>query len=351
MRILFLDRTTDLETIHDLKTKGRGGMVTSLFKVSDYLASAGHDVTVLSDIKRAGVTDAGTKWLDDHCDEYDVLITNRSIGAGYSDIRAKHRVLWTHDLPHSGFIPEPKNMAAYDRVVFMSRYAERIWRTFYKTIGKSVLIPNGVDKEVFYPRPKTMDKMIYASAPNRGLDKLPLILDSIRSRVELRREVWDGLPGFCELDAFSNLAKLHPGESNDNFNYTPVEESEVNLCDPVPQDVLANKLGEAGLMILPTAYPEICSNIVLQSLVSGTPVITTGGLGSVPEWVKHKKNGMLTQFYPHDYMIHIIEMVRNAETVLSNGKLHKKLIEGAVRTKVLDWNEVGAKWERMLKRV
>jgi glycosyltransferase involved in cell wall biosynthesis len=318
-------------------------MVTSLFKVSDYLASAGHDVTILSDIKHTGVTKARAKWLDEYWGEYDVLVANRGVGMGYSSIRAKSRVLWTHDLPHSGFIPEPKMMSVYDCVVFLSKYAERIWRTFYRTLGKSVLIPNGVDKEIFYPRSK-LNHLIYMSAPNRGLDKLPLILDLLRS----------GVSADLELEAYSNLAKLHPGECTDNpdkFDYALVEESNVTLCDPVTQDVLANRLGQAALMILPSAYPETCGNAVPQSLASGTPVITTGHLGATPEWVKHKKNGMLTEYLPHDYMVHIVEMVRNAESVLNSTKLHAKLIRGAVRTKIFDWNEIGAKWERLLERV
>ncbi len=338
MRIIFMDRSTKLEHVRELEKKARGGMVTSLFKVSDYLASIGHDVTVYSDIESEGMTRAGVKWLNEYWGKYDVLINNRGIGCGYSDIRAKRRILWTHDLPHSGFISEPKNIMAYDRVVFMSKYAERVWRRFYPKIGKSVYIPNGVDKKIFYPRSK-LKHLIYASAPNRGLDKLPLILDALRSRVDAD----------LELLAYSNLAELHPGEGTDKYDYAPVEKSNVTLCDPVQQEVLANKLGQAALMILPSGYPEICGNVVLQSLVSGTPVITTGNLGATPEWVKHKKNGMLTEYVPHDYMVHIVEMVRNAESVLNNTKLHEKLIRGATRTKVFSWQEIGKKWARLIE--
>jgi len=343
MRILFADGTTQLKTVHDLERKARGGMVASLFHVSDYLASQGHDVTVFSDIECTGVTKAKVKWLHETWGEYDCLIANRGVGEGYPEIKAKSRVLWTHDLPHNGFIPDPKVMGAFNCTVFMSRYAEAVWRLFYKTIGKSVFIPNGVDKSIFYPRQKFLNTMIYASAPNRGLDKLPLILDSVRSRLP---DGWKYV-----LRAYSNLAELHPNEGDDGFNYTPVQESSVTLCDPVPQGELANKLGEAGLMILPSAYPEICSNAVLQSLACGTPVITTGFLGATSEWVKDGKNGMLTRSLPHDYMVHLVEMVRNTVRILESEKLHRKLIKGAIRTKIFDWNEIGAKWEKMLLKI
>src|SRR3990167_10438182 len=149
-------------------------MVSSLFKISDYLSSVGHQVFVLSDIQSAGKTRAGMIWTHEYYGQYDYLICNRGTHDGYPDIKARRRILWTHDLPHNGFIPEPKTIKAFAATVFMSQYAERIWRAFYPTIGRSFMIPNGVDKTLFFPRPKLPGFLIFASAPNRGLKKLPL---------------------------------------------------------------------------------------------------------------------------------------------------------------------------------
>ena len=342
MRILFLDRSTKLGNVTELERKARGGMVSSLFRVSDFLAKAGHQVFVLSDIQSAGKTKAGTIWTHEYFGEYDFLVCNRGTHDGYPDIRAKRRILWTHDLPHNGFIPEPKTVKAFACTVFMSKYAEGIWRTFYKDIGRSVVIPNGVD-DVFGPRPvRDLGYLIYASAPNRGLQKLPLIFDAIRARA--KRPV--------RMKAFSRLSVSHPQEvgSGDTFDYKAIEDSSVELSDPIPQAAFAEELGRAGLMILPSGYPEICSNVVLQALASGTPIITTGRLGATPEWVKHLRNGMLTTYQPHDYMVHTLEIVRSAVEVLDNEKLHRALIVGALATRVPSWQEIGKSWLKMLRR-
>ena len=349
-RILFIDFSTRLKSIVDLVTGARGGMVSSLFKVSDALSQIGHSVHVVSDISKPGITGAGVSWLTENTFDssirYDALIANRGAGYAFSDIKAKHRVLWTHDLPHNGFAVEPKTLNLYNRVVFMSRYAERVWRKFFKTIGKSALIPNGVDKDLFCPRDKVLGTLVYISAPNRGLKRLPLIFEALKHRSN--QGLW--------FYAYSNMAKLHPGEvlnaEDDGFSlaYKEVKESEVDLKDPIPQKDLAVKLGEAGLMILPTDYPEICSNSILQSLASGTPVITTGNLGSAGEWIKHGKNGMLTEFHPVDYMIHSVEMVRNALEVLNNPAKHRKMMQAAANTKnILTWEQVGKKWDKMIR--
>lgn len=360
MKICFLDCSTKLKTVDDLESRPRGGMVSSLFAVTDYLARNNHSVVVLSDIETPGVTSSGVWWCRhaglDNGDGppssfvFDVLVMNRGVDHGHSEIPARHRILWTHDLPHSGFSPNPKTLRALSATVFMSRYAERIWRTFYKDIGKSFLIPNGIDRSIFFHDESVKDLryLIYASAPNRGLKRLPFIFDSIRSRVG----------GDVQMRAYSNLGVLHPNEvgrgaMDDGFSdtYNAVAESAVDRRDPVPQPVLAHELRRAGLMILPSDYPEICSNIVLQALACGVPIITTGKLGSAHEWVCHGVNGFLTEFQPVDYMVYQLEMIRHAVTLLENQSLHARMIRDAARTPIYSWEEIGSKWERMLRRI
>ena len=339
MNLLFIDRSTRLETVDDLKTKPRGGMVQSLFRVTDFLALEGHEVIVFSDIKTPGRSKAGVYWVNDlPYINYDALICNRGIGDGYPGINAKKRILWTHDLPHSGFAPKPKLLKAFT-TVFMSRYAEKVWRTFYSDIGKSVFIPNGVD-EYFTPRIKDLKKIIYFSHPNRGLKRLSFIADCIISRVP-----------DANIVAYSDAKDMYPtdGEMSDYVDVgLEATGTKLKLFKPLPSIELAKEVGTAGLCILPSGYPEICSNSVLQALKSGTPIITTGGMGATPQWVKHGKNGFLTTFMPNDYMVHTVEILRHAVNVLENEKLHRKLIRGAQKTKILSWYQVGEKWNKLL---
>lgn len=347
MNLCFLDRSTNLDTVDDLETRARGGMVSSLFQVTDYLARRGHDVTVLSDIKQYGRTSAGVNWVNDVSitEHFDWLICNRGIADGYPDIRAKKRALWTHDLPHAGFVPDRRTLKAIDRMVFMSRYAERLWRTFYPDIGRSVRIPNGVDRELFKPSEKDWDYLIYASAPNRGLKRLPLIFDALRQRLPDRH---------LKMRVYSNLEVLHPGEVRDDkqdgyaLDYKALNEVGITRFDPVPQLQLARELGRAGLMILPTDYPEICGNIILQSLACSTPVVTTGGIGSAPEWIRHNYNGWFTQFQPVDYMVHSVEIIRGAEGILKDRNRHVAMSKAAEMTPLLSWADVGRRWNRFL---
>lgn len=353
-KIWFFDNSTCLESTDDLKTRARGGMVSSLFRIPDELAKLGYDCRVYADIKTEGVTASGIRWIPYNqfpTDEADYLVCNRGTGPdGFLMFKAKRRILWTHDLPHAGFIPEKKTVRAFHRTVFMSKYAERVWRALFEDIGRSVIIPNGVDKTVFYPREKDLNYLIYGSAPNRGLNHLALIFESLRSRC--RPELY--------MRAYTNMDTMHPKEAEldrrDLFwqsiiplHYKTCHEAGIEVMDPLPQAQWAEEIGKSGLMIMPSDYAEICSNNVLQALASGTPVVTTGGIGSVGEWVKSGYNGYLSKWKRSDYMIHLVDLIRGAMRILNDEKLHRKMIKNAVKTKnILTWEEVARKWGKLL---
>ena len=361
MKILFTDFSTKLQTINDLQTRARGGMISSLFLIPDALSKLNNQVSVWSDVENGGITPSGVRWatVEDYdaivAHSWDFLVFNRGMGNGLPEIKAKHRILWTHDLVHGGHAPYPNLLKSLSATVFMSRYAERIWRIYYPQIGRSFLIPNGVDKNLFYPREKDLSYLIYISAPNRGLHRLGIIFKSIKTKIN--REL--------KFRAYSNMSILHPGdrEAKDDIKhedggegwgtkYDPQEMNEVEILDPLPQIQISEELGRAGLMILPTGFPEICSNAILQSLASGTPIVTTGNLGSVSEWIKDGWNGALTKTHLEDYAVHLMEIMRLTIKVLSDEKLHLNMIHHAPKTKgLLSWEKIGLLWNTMLHRI
>ena len=346
MKILFVDHTTKLGGIDDLATQARGGMVSSLFHVTNGLAERGHEVVVWSGLDDE--TPAGVRWVSEPEDDADAIVFNRGMADGHPELGSGRRFLWAHDLPHIGFCPNPRHMRGLACLVSMSRYADRVWRHLFDYDGKSTLIPNGVDFDLFKPRGKTPEYLIYASAPNRGLWRLPLIYDAVKNRHKGR--IW------CH--AYSNMRTQHPNEikeTEDNYelDYSTCEEVGIRRLDPIPQHKLAVQLGQAGMLLLPTNYPEICSNIILQSLACGTPVITTGLIGSAGEWLKHRKNAMLTTYAPRDYMVYQKEIIMACVEVLGNTRLARKMQRGALRTartQILSWDDVADRWAGMVNR-
>jgi len=354
--ILFVDWSEDFNSVNDLTNRPRGGRVNSLYLLPVELTKLGYRCYVLGRIKTPGVLECGVQWLNktDYPGAVDYLVCNRGTSDGYPYIRAKHRILWTHDLPHTGFCETPKLLKAFSATVFMSKYGERAWRFLYKTIGKGWIIPNAVDRSVFKPgkeEDRDLFHLIYISAPNRGLNHLPIIFAAVRYIIG----------DHVTMTAYSNLNVLHPHEPGmkndldrmmeDGFcdKVASCEEAGVAVKDPVQQIELSEHLSRSGAMIMPTSYPEICSNAILQSLTCGTPVITTGNLGSSCEWIRHGKNGMLSTFQPYEGEVYGMGMVRNIVKVLKSEKLHRKLIQGATNTPIYTWKDIAHKWDWMLR--
>ena len=353
MKLLFIDITTQLNSFTDLETKGRGGMVSSLYLLPNALSQIGHEVSVLSDVKQGGTTKDGVRWLVESDmewlvrSEFDFIILNRqTYGDCFDEIRAKHRILWVHDMVHGGFVTKPGvARVALSATIFMSWYSEETWRSYYRDWPKrSFRIPNGVDDKLFYPGDeKDLRQVIFFSAPNRGLEYLPIIKETVEG----------GTGVTIRLVAFSRMSKLHPVENDDKFQdiYDSVRARGVDLRDPVPQSELAAWVRSSGIMVKPNDYAETCSNVVLQSLASGVPVVTTP-VGADKEFVKTGWNGIVTKHTLQDGPLFVMEVIRGVAEILRDKKFHRKLIKNAPKTKRLyTWKEIGFFWSKALTRV
>ena len=95
-------------------------------------------------------------------------------------------------------------------------------------------------------------------------------------------------------------------------------------------------IGAADLFVLNTGY-EGFSHVLLESMMMGTPVITTSVCGN-PELVVHRQNGML---YQQD---NLEELTAQIQTALSSSSLRQTLIDGGYKT-VQQFT-----WEQLLRQ-
>lgn len=338
-RVAFVDRSENGVTGEASLRGPINGRLTCLHNVTKYLAGRGHQIEVLGRHPRF-TTEAGVLWNDRWQGSYDTLVFLRGLGDGEPAIDAGKRILWVRDLPHSGFCSEPGKLKSV-QVVALSKYAERIWRSYYRQIKKCVVIPNGVDTRVFKRGPisaRNRKLFLFASNPNRGLDRLPLIFESVHA-----------VDPEIQMVAFSDRETLHPGETGDYADATrKCVDKGIDVRAPVSAERLAWWMQTAGAMVLPSDYPEICSNVVLQALACGLPIITTGRMGATVEWVKDGVNGRLTQFDKRDYQIYDLEIARHMLDLAKKPAEWASLCYGAEDTDVPSWEDIGRKWERLI---
>lgn len=181
-----------------------------------------------------------------------------------------------------------------DVIVYQSEWAERLLKPL---LGEGIVIYNGVDTDIFYPKP--FEDLTYNQIKDRGLR----VFYGKFSRNETKRvhemQYWwreynledpNGTMILAGRFADDYLKIDHPFEF---FNGEQVEFH--GVCDP---EKLATIMRSCDVAFLPYAF-DACSNTVIEAQACGLPVIynPTGG---TPEIVKFGIENNYGAYKPSD---------------------------------------------------
>lgn len=345
MRVLFADATTGFSPTRK-DEKPCGGIITSLSIIPKYLASKGMDVTVKSSFSENKEVD-GVKYvpisLKEKLPKWDVLVVNRN-GINLPLVRYAHSigskvVWWLHDIVDMRYL-EDSAYTEVDHIVALSNYCKTSYAKFYDIPGsRFVVIPNGVDKAVFYPgkyEDRKLQRMILASAPIKGFVPVEVTWTNVKRH----------FPN-AELLIYSNQSLHDKENSNSHAAFLQgMEELGAKVQSPIPQTILADKMRGAGALLMPNSYPEICSNLLLQAQACGLPVIASN-IGSAGEFIKNGETGIITDEYPHDMWLWMKSYAESAVKLFQNPEKQKQISEASPRD-VLSWEEIGRKWHELV---
>ncbi len=344
MRVLFLDATGGFYP-RRLEEKPTGGILTSLTLIPRYLASLGIDVHVASTYDRVEEY-MGVKYVEKPIAEniYDVVVLNRNVID--KDIiqffRASRIVWWLHDIVDHRYL-EDDGYRSVDDIVALSEYCKRSYSDFYGIpLNKFHVIPNGVDRKVFYPGkeardgPRDGNLFVCASAPIKGaypLEYTFMNLRRINPRAEIRMYSSQAIHGLENTEGMSKMLEA-------------MRSVGITVLDPVPQAELADVMRKACAFLMPGHYPELCSNSLLQALACGTPVIGSP-IASIPEFVKHRFNGLLTETGPADHYWWWKQFAVQCATIMTDKDLREKLSSNA-SWGPMSWDQIGNRWVQIL---
>lgn len=339
-RILFVCGTNNHDP-HLRKARATGGILNSLTLIPEYLAKQGHDVYVNSTYdKDEDVNGVHYVRSGKAIEKWDIVVFNRNVLPKdfiiYSKEIGAKIVWWLHDIVQLSYLQDDAFMMV-DKVIALSQYCKQTYMDFYNIPeDKFVVIPNGVDKELFYPgdpEKRNHNLVIMASALVKGFMPIPCVFDN------LKRHNYD-----IDFRIYSSQ-QLH------GMNNSPEQQKFLERMDkegahvyhPVSQESLAILLRQAHCFLMPNSYPEICSNLLLQAKASGCPVITSD-IGSAPEFIRNGIDSVYTTKYkPHDLNSWIVEYTNLVLDVYLNKEFHNKLSVNAVDN-VPSWEDIGRKW-------
>lgn len=343
-KILFVDGTEKFNP-HTVVEKPTGGILNSLTVIPQYLAARGHEVFVISEY---GIEEEykGVRYVsrETNLPKWDFAVFNRNVLPKdfvlYSKSIGAKIIWWLHDVTQTTYLPDAA-FKLVDRVVALSNYCKKTYSDFYKIPEeKFVVIPNGVNKELFSPgdyEKRNPNMWIMASALIKGF----LPVDDIYEN--LKRANYN-----LDFRIYSNQS-LHGKENNEmqaRF-LAHMAQKGAHIYSPVSPTVLADLLKRAYCLLMPNTYPEICSNLLLQAQACGCPVLTSD-IGANKEFIENGVTGLsTTNWQPHDMHIWNIEFARLALKLQGDKQLHKSISLNASKN-VLSWEEIGERWNNEL---
>lgn len=348
MRVVFADATDGFDPSRK-DTKACGGILTSLAVIPRYLAKQGIQVVVKSTFKEKCEIDGVVYEPIGHKEKlppWDVLVVNRN-GINLPLVRYAHSiksrvVWWLHDIVDMRYLADSA-FREVDKIVALSHYCKTSYSRFYDLPeDRFEIIPNGVDKSVFYPgkyEERKPRRMVMASALIKGF--IPIA----DTWTNVKRQFPD-----AELLIYSSQG-LHDKEDTPVYKafLHEMEELGAKVQNPVPQAILAEKMRSAGCLLMANSYPEICSNLLLQAQACGLPVITSN-IGSAGEFIRNGETGILTDFYPHDMWLWMKCYAESVVKLFKDGDQQKRISEDSPKD-VLDWDTVGGLWYELLAKL
>jgi glycosyltransferase involved in cell wall biosynthesis len=207
-----------------------------------------------------------------------------------------------------------------DKVVAVSRPLKDAMVDLGVPTEKIIYIPNGVDTEKFYPKPKEKARRALGLADrrmilsvgsltsNKGFDIIIRAFERVAQRFSQNGLqlciVGDGVMR-RRLEKLISTLKL---------------EGQVRLMGSIPHEQLADWYNAADLFCLASAR-EGSPNVILESLACGTPVLATPA-GGIPDIIRSENHGVLVGRNEVD----IASAMYNA---LSKSWFHEELAEYA----------------------
>lgn len=339
MKLLFIDGTSGYYPGR-IYQKPSGGIVTSLHHVPRFLAAQGHDVYLIS-VHETAETAMGVKHLNSAEDiKPDVVIFNRNLmnHALVDRYRDAYKIWWLHDIMEPSYM-EDDSFKRMDAVVALSRYCVESYADFYGLDPrKFTVIPNGVDRAVFFPgtQPRERNLFVQASAPIKGLHPLAFAFANLKRNCPEVRLVLYADQNMHGMENTKGMAA--------QLDALRAAGAEVNA--PVPQQDIADVFRRAYALLMPNHYPEICSNVLLQARACGLPVIASN-IGSAAEFIEHEVNGLLTTAKPHDMWWWQKDFAALCVGLAMSPEFQERLSVAAPKG-VLSWAEIGEKWSQLV---
>lgn len=284
-----------------LEERGLGGTEASVVRVAQQFALRGWRVVIFGTPPREGRDDHGIEWYSSrrwHPDEpFTATIALRSVDIFEANVNAKVKISWMHDV-NVGDVRLGDNgdrFAAVDVMVCPSawhaRHMMRVYAIDTRESCDMHFIVNGFDVDDFYEgrvgtddEQRVMNRFVYASSPDRGLERLLHMWPKIKERHPAAAlEIFYGWDNIDRL-----IDTSHPMAPSLQYFKTKITRmidrlDGVTWHGRVNQETLSRYLRTSGVMAYPADFLDTFGIVFHQALVAGcVPIMPNlGALGEM----------------------------------------------------------------------
>jgi glycosyltransferase involved in cell wall biosynthesis len=218
-----------------------------------------------------------------------------------------------HDLNKGGSAREA--LARWQKVLGVSAWHADYLRQVYG-LDNTGYVPNGIELDRFTQSvAKVPFRCVYASSPDRGLDRL--------------LQLW---PRIVENEPTAELQIAYGWETIDKtiaMGYQPLAAFKDYIISLIaktpnvvwrgrlPQDELAKLYGEAYALLYPADFLEVSCIVAMEAMAAGCPIVASGA-GALPETIGDGglvvKGNVYTRAW-RDYYTHITKAVLHSPDI------------------------------------
>lgn len=283
-----------------LEQGGSGGAETCIMKLAPMFAADGWRVVVFGTpgIHR-GLYEGVEYWNTDEflpSERFEVFISSRSYIPFEANVNADASFLWMHDV---NIGPQTRNniLKANAMIGLTNWHANHLAKLYKFPQSKISVVPNGVDLNRF-PKEKwdnDINRIIYSSSPDRGLDTLLSLWPLIKGRypnIELHIYYgWEIIDKIIDMQKKRGVNEIHLERFKQKCLYQihqlGGEDGGIYQHGRINQNILAEEMMKSTLWAYPTQFMEtFCITAIEMQMAGVTPV--TSSLAALDETVYDK---------------------------------------------------------------
>jgi glycosyltransferase involved in cell wall biosynthesis len=323
---------------------GLGGSEEAVVYLSREFVKLGYNVTVFNNCAEFEGTYNGVSYQPFYNfnpnDAYNILIGWRGNIFKFGQLKARRKLIWTHDVPQGDQFYE-KEIDTFDKLIVLSEYHKTLFPKYIPD-DKYFISSNGVNLKDFEKNGvmRNPHRMIYTSSYDRGIQHLLLRWD------EIRKEFPDAeLHIFYGWDIYDNMAKK--GFRTWDFKEKMVElmkQEGVFEHGRIGHKQLVKEFQKSGLYVYPCHFQEIsCISAMKAQSCGCVPVVT--GFAALKETVKDgiMVNGSAES--PEVMDEYIKALITNLKDNESLEDLRNHVLE---HKEEFGWNKVALQWHNDL---